>query len=106
MRDIPEAIKRSRIEVKFDVLEAIADGNTMPTRIMYRSNISWSVLDRNLAELEASHFIGFKWVSGYSDMHRTDIRVTARGLEVLREFRRIQQAIAPDEVVVWHDEVR
>ena len=32
------------MEVKIDILQAIADGSGRPTHIMYRSNLSWAVL--------------------------------------------------------------
>jgi len=35
--------RRSRLEMYFDVLEVINSGITVPTRIMYETNLSWTV---------------------------------------------------------------
>lgn len=37
-------VRRSRLEMYFDVLKAIDEGTHKPTRIMYRTNMSWSSL--------------------------------------------------------------
>jgi predicted transcriptional regulator len=36
--------KRSRLEIYLDVLKAIKKGTNKPTRIMYRTNLSWKPL--------------------------------------------------------------
>ena len=41
MRNI---VRRSRLEMYFDVLKAIDEGTNKPTRIMYETNLSWSSL--------------------------------------------------------------
>jgi predicted transcriptional regulator len=35
-------VRRSRLEIFFDVLAVIARGVSKPTRIMYKTNLSWT----------------------------------------------------------------
>jgi len=35
--------RRSRLEIYFDVLEVVNSGISIPTRIMYEANLSWTV---------------------------------------------------------------
>jgi predicted transcriptional regulator len=37
-------VRRSRLEIYFDVLEVINRGTHKPTRIMYKTNLSWTSL--------------------------------------------------------------
>ncbi len=36
-------VRRSRLEIYFDVLNTIDNGTHKPTRIMYETNLSWTV---------------------------------------------------------------
>jgi predicted transcriptional regulator len=37
-------VRRSRLEIYFDVLKALDKGIYKPTRLMYKANLSWSSL--------------------------------------------------------------
>ncbi|MCJ7771404.1 hypothetical protein MUP37_07530 [Candidatus Bathyarchaeota archaeon] len=50
-------LKRSRLEVYFDVLKAIGEGVDKPTRIMYKANLSWNTLEDALATLVNKEFV-------------------------------------------------
>ena len=50
-------VKRSRLEVYFDVLEAIDQGTKKPTRIMYKTNLCWTALHDVLNILASREFI-------------------------------------------------
>ena len=50
-------LKRSRLEVYFDVLKAIGEGVDKPTRIMYKANLSWNTLEDALATLVNREFV-------------------------------------------------
>jgi len=43
--------KRSKLQIFEDVLRVIAEGEYKPTRIMYRSNLSWSPLKKILENM-------------------------------------------------------
>ena len=49
--------KRSRLERYFDILKAISNGETKPTRIMYKANLSWDSLQTFFESLLAQAFI-------------------------------------------------
>jgi predicted transcriptional regulator len=50
-------LKRSRLEVYFDVLKAIGEGVDKPTRIMYKANLSWNTLEDALSTLCSREFV-------------------------------------------------
>lgn len=74
-------MRRSPFEVRMDVLRAVGEGSVKPTRIMYRSNTSWAVLQKNLAALLAAGFIN----QGGKDI-RAEYTITESGLCVVREY--------------------
>jgi predicted transcriptional regulator len=50
--------RRSRLETKYDILKAIKqEGVARPTHIMYKANVSWSVMRDFLDELESQALI-------------------------------------------------
>jgi predicted transcriptional regulator len=49
--------KRSRLEMYYDVLEAITRGTHKPTRIMYKTLLSWNMLREILEPLIDNGFI-------------------------------------------------
>ena len=50
-------VRRSRLEIYFDVLKVIGKGTNKPTRIMYETNLSWTSLCSVLGTLINSDFI-------------------------------------------------
>ncbi|MFQ5969908.1 MAG: winged helix-turn-helix domain-containing protein [Nitrososphaerales archaeon] len=43
--------RRSRLEVNVDIMTALTDGPKSPTRLMYRTNLSWAPLQECLSYL-------------------------------------------------------
>ena len=57
-------VRRSRLEIYFDVLKVIDKGTDKPTRIMYETNLSWTSLCSVFDTLINSDFIREeKWKS-------------------------------------------
>ncbi len=57
-------VRRSRLEIYFDVLKVIDKGTNKPTRIMYETNLSWTSLCSVFDTLINSDFIREeKWMS-------------------------------------------
>ncbi len=57
-------VRRSRLEIYFDVLEVIDKGTNKPTRIMYETNLCWASLLNVFDTLINSDFIqSEKWKS-------------------------------------------
>jgi len=53
-------LKRSKIEIYLDVLKAIKKGTYKPTRIMYRTNLSWKPLMEVLDALNNQGLVNVK----------------------------------------------
>ncbi|MDQ1280178.1 MAG: 45 protein [Thermoproteota archaeon] len=49
--------RRSRLEIQFEILDVIERGVTKPTQIMYKTNLSWNVLQDTLSTLIKSGFL-------------------------------------------------
>ena len=52
-----DMVRRSRLEIYFDILEVINKGITKPTQIMYKTNLSWIVLQEMFETLMKGGFI-------------------------------------------------
>ena len=50
-------VRRSRLDIYFDVLKTIDNGTDKPTRIMYETNLSWTSLLSVFTALINSEFI-------------------------------------------------
>lgn len=50
-------VRRSRLEIYFETLEVIGRGITKPTQIMYKTNLSWIVLQEVFETLINGGFI-------------------------------------------------
>lgn len=50
-------VRRSRLEIYFNILEVIGRGVTKPTRIMYKTNLSWITLQEMFETLINGGFI-------------------------------------------------
>ncbi|MDQ1281210.1 MAG: 45 protein [Thermoproteota archaeon] len=50
-------VRRSRLEIYFDILAVVNKGIDKPTRIMYKTNLSWMVLQDIFITLIDSGFI-------------------------------------------------
>jgi predicted transcriptional regulator len=77
-------VRRSTFEVRMDVLRVTAEGCSNPTQIMYRSNTSWVILQRNLQSLISSGL-----VSQSSDHSRSRYAVTDTGIAVIRDYHNL-----------------
>ncbi|MCW3987267.1 MAG: hypothetical protein NWE87_03010 [Candidatus Bathyarchaeota archaeon] len=71
-------VRRSRLEIYFDVLKTIENGTEKPTRIMYETNLSWTSLISVFATLIDSDFIR-------AEKNKTSKRyfITAKGKNAL-----------------------
>jgi predicted transcriptional regulator len=89
------AARRSAFEVMMDILKVTAAGSSKPTHIMYRSNTSWIVLQKNLESLIAS---GFVLQNGYGP--KAEFAITQKGLAVLHDYVNLieRAAVHPIEV--------
>jgi predicted transcriptional regulator len=82
------APRRSRMEVKIDILQAIADGSGRPTHIMYRSNLSWAVMRGVMKVLEQQGLVICKEIEG-----RRSYVLTEKGSRVLETYRSVKSQL-------------
>ena len=93
-------IRRSKIEVFADVMKVVAEEKEIRrTRIMYRANLAWKVLQEALDFLEDKGIL------------KTEIKdsgifvsLTDAGYGVLRRFNELEEVFTKPVVVVSHQE--
>jgi len=86
--------RRSRMETYCDILRAISGGAQKPTHILYKANLSWTVMERQVNELEAKGL-----VESYDNDGRKQYRLSDRGFRLLGQFLAIREDLnlAPRE---------
>lgn len=89
-------LKRSRLEVYFDVLKAINEGVDKPTRIMYKANLSWNTLEDALATLVNKEFVIEKRM-GNSRRYQ----LSAKGQNALEHFNKALENLSnPTNLII------
>lgn len=79
--------RRSRLQVKLEVLNTIKRGVKKPTRIMYASNMSWAPTQKILKSLVSSGFIR-KLESKKDKRTIRYYEITQKGLNILNYFNK------------------
>ena len=80
--------RRSRLEIYYDVLQAISRGIQKPTRIMYKANLSWIPLQEILKSLLTQGFIEEK---RFKKSMRYEI--TTKGISVLNYYEKARELL-------------
>ena len=80
--------RRSKMEVKIDIMQAIADGSGRPTHIMYRSNLSWAVMRSVMKTLEQQGLVISREIEG-----RRNYVLTDKGNRVLQTYRSVKNQL-------------
>lgn len=77
--------KRNRLEIIRDILEVIRNksGKIKPTHILYKSNLSYAMMEEYLQELKEKQFILEK------NTPRKTYLITEKGLKYLEQYRLI-----------------
>jgi len=100
--------RRSQMEILIDILEAVVEGRQKPTHILYKANLSWTRLNKNLDLLVKQNLLRSIRIDE-NDRHET----TVRGKEVLAYFRKVEGELAqvtdrrvtrPAEVYIRHQQ--
>ena len=89
-----ENIKRNKTQMYIDVLRAVKDGLKKPTRIMYRSNLSWRPLKNILDELVTLGLVERKIVNpqnGYRK--RTIYMITKKGAKIVQKANELENEL-------------
>jgi predicted transcriptional regulator len=79
-------IRRSKLEVFMDIMKVVAEEREMKrTRIMYKANLAWTVLNDALDSMEKKGILESKETpSGVV------VTPTADGLDLLQRFREVE----------------
>lgn len=85
--------RRSAFQIRMDILKVSAEGSVKPTHIMYRSNTSWIVMQKNLEALVASGFI-----RQIDECARVEYSITDSGRAVLRDYLSLLEKTATGPV--------
>ncbi|MCW4026553.1 MAG: DUF4364 family protein [Candidatus Bathyarchaeota archaeon] len=80
--------KRSKLEIYIDVLKTIRKGTYKPTRIMYRTNLSWKPLMKVLGSLSDQDLISVR-----DEGNHKFYEITEKGRNVLQYFSRAMESI-------------
>ncbi len=83
------------MEVKIDILQAIADGSGRPTHIMYRSNLSWAVMRGVMKVLEFQGLVISNEIEG-----RRSYILTDKGSRVLSTYRSVKNQLESVPVLI------
>ncbi|MCW4049802.1 MAG: winged helix-turn-helix domain-containing protein [Candidatus Bathyarchaeota archaeon] len=94
-------IRRSRLEILLDVLNAIKNGTEKPTRIMYECNLSWKLLNDALSSLVSQDLVEEVDLSDSGDKRTNKIyKNTQKGDAITRYFLHAEQLLKLDEPVI------
>lgn len=77
--------RRSKLRILADILQVVEKGESNITKIMLEANLPYARLVRYLEELE-----GKGMVVRFEEGREVKYRLTKKGGEFLREFRRLQ----------------
>jgi len=92
--------RRSTLEINLDVLDAIKNGTEKPTRIMYKSNLSWKILNNTLSNLISQNLIEKFDMSDSRDKRTNKVyKITQKGEALTRYFHNAEQLLKLDEPV-------
>lgn len=80
--------KRSRLEIYLDLLKVINKGTRKPTRIMYRTNLSWKPLMKIIESMLTQGLI-----TKNDNGKHTTYRITEKGKNVLNYFNEAMELI-------------
>lgn len=78
--------RRSRMETYCDIIKAIGSGAEKPTHIMYRANLSWTVMQGYIKSLETQGL-----VVGQDAEGKKLYQLTERGFGLLKQYLSIKE---------------
>lgn len=88
-------VRRSRLEIYFDLLRVVDRGVSKPTRIMYKTNLSWKTLMEILDVLISKGFIREAIFRSSKRYH-----ITEKGLNALSYYNKSMQGLVANNIFV------
>ena len=80
--------KRSKLEIFLDILKAVSNGTHKPTRIMYKSNLSWKPLKKTLESMIKQGLIKEE-----KNRIQSTYYITDKGKEILNYFKEVTKLL-------------
>ena len=77
------------METYCDILKAIAAGAEKPTHVMYKANLSWTVMQSYLKSLEGRGLVMSQETEG-----KKTYRLSDRGFQLLKQFMSIRDDLS------------
>lgn len=77
------------METYCDILKAIAAGAEKPTHVMYKANLSWTVMQSYLKSLESRGLVMAQETEG-----KKTYRLSDKGFQLLRQFMSIRDDLS------------
>ena len=89
---MPAKTRRSRMELVFDILEAIQNrgGQIKPTHLMYKSNLSHMLLTNYLQELTQKEMVEVREYQQKKTVNKM-VHITEKGLGFVEEYRKMRE---------------
>ncbi|MBT4604997.1 hypothetical protein HOC01_05120 [archaeon] len=89
---MPAKTRRSRMELVFDILEAIQNrgGQIKPTHLMYKSNLSHKLLTNYLQELTQKEMVEVREYQQKKTVNKM-VHITEKGLGFVEEYRKMRE---------------
>lgn len=91
--------RRSKLEIRLKILDAVREGVDKPTRIMYASNLSWKPTQRILKQLIEQELIREVRNDDYVNSRRR-YEITEKGIAVLEYFDKAKKLLPIDEISI------
>jgi predicted transcriptional regulator len=86
---------RSELEICLDLMKMLRTGSLLPTPLMYKTNLSWELMQRFLLKLIGAGLVGRSTIAGV-------FYLTPRGAECLAHFEMGMVMLEPvAETPVW-----
>ena len=85
------------MEIRMDILTVVMEGSEGPTQIMYKANLSWTLVTNHLKELVKNGIL-----SERSIKNRFAYGLTEKGISILRSYRRVVEEVHVINRAVMH----
>ena len=89
--------RRSKLEIRLKILDAVRNGVEKPTRIMYAANLSWKPTQRILSNLTEQGLVA-EVSDTESVKSRRKYKITEKGIAVLDYFDEAKKLLPIEEV--------
>ena len=86
--------RRSKLETYFEIIEVVGAGTQKPTHIMYKANLSWTVMQDYIKNLESRAIVESAEAEGRRGHH-----LTQKGFELLNKYREIKEDMRISEAL-------